>query len=221
MDEKERINLLKPSQVARARRRPLGTGCVVTARIRRFWVNVGVYRVQVFDEKTIAIMISKGKQGAIIMQKYWDRKEPCPVAISFGHDPLTYLVGGMEIQYGTCEYDVCGGIRGEPMEVIEGPKTKLPIPATAEIVIEGELHAGQMVENEGPFGEWTGYYAGGRRPQPKISVTSVLHRNDPIMLGAMPRIPPNDDCTTGDLEKRGCLAELENAGHPRHPGHLA
>jgi 4-hydroxy-3-polyprenylbenzoate decarboxylase len=101
------------------------------------------------------------------------------------------------------------------MEVIEGPKTKLPIPATAEIVIEGELHAGQMVENEGPFGEWTGYYAGGRRPQPKISVTSVLHRKDPIMLGAMPRIPPNDDCYyRGILRSAGVWVELENAGIP-------
>ncbi len=219
IDEKDKINLLKfpsPKWHELDGGRYIGTGCVVIMRDpESSWVNVGVYRVQVFDEKTIAVMISKGKQGAIIMQKYWDRKEPCPVAISIGHDTLTYLVGGMEIQYGTCEYDVCGGIRGEAMEVIEGPKTRLPIPATSEIVIEGELHPGQMVESEGPFGEWTGYYAGGRRPQPRISVTSVLHRNDPIILGAMPRVPPNDDCYyRGILRSAGVWVELENAGIP-------
>ena len=103
------------------------------------WVNLGVCRVQVHDEKTISVMISKGKQGAIIMQKYFDKGEPCPVAITFGQDILLYLVGGMEIPFGTSEYDVTGGIRGEAVEIVKGPKTGLPLPATAEIAIEGEI----------------------------------------------------------------------------------
>jgi len=219
VEEGDKINLLKfpaPKWHELDGGRYLGTGCLVIMKDPDTdWVNVGVYRVQVFDEKTISVMISKGKQGAIIMQKYWDRGEPCPVAISMGHDPLTYLVGGMEIPYGTGEYDVVGGIRGEPLEIIHGPKTTLPIPVSSEIVIEGEIHDGDMVENEGPFGEWTGYYAGGRRPQPRIAVSCVLHRNDPIILGAMPRIPPNDDCYyRGFLRSAAVWVELENAGVP-------
>lgn len=191
-----------------------GTGCLVIMKDPDTdFVNLGVYRVQVFDEKTISVMISKGKQGAIIMQKYFERGEACPVSISFGHDILLYLVGGMEIPYGTSEYDVTGGLSGEAVEVIKGPKNGLPIPATAEIVIEGEIRPGDMVESEGPFGEWTGYYAGGSKPQPKITTSAVYHRNDPIILGAMPRIPPNDDCYyRGFLRSAAVWDELEKAG---------
>ncbi|UCG66174.1 MAG: UbiD family decarboxylase [Deltaproteobacteria bacterium] len=219
VQEKDDINLLAfpaPKWHELDGGRYLGTGCVVIMKDPDSdWVNLGVYRVQVFDESTLSVMISKGKQGSIIMQKYWDSGQPCPVAISFGHDVLLYLVGGMEIPYGVCEYDVCGGLRGEPVEVIKGTKTNLPIPATGEIVIEGEIHPDQFVESEGPFGEWTGYYAGGRKPQPKINVKAVLHRDNPIILGAMPRVPPNDDTYyRGFLRSAAVWDELEKAGVP-------
>lgn len=219
VQEKDDINLLSfpsPKWHEHDGGRFMGTGCLVIMKDPDSnWVNLGVYRVQVFDERTLSVMISKGKQGSIIMQKYWERKQPCPVAISFGHDVLLYLVGGMEIPYGVGEYDVCGGIRGEPVQIIKGPKTGLPIPATAEIVIEGEIYPNQFVESEGPFGEWTGYYAGGSKPQPKITTTTVYHRDDPIMLGAMPRIPPNDDCYyRGFLRSAAVWDELEKAGVP-------
>ena len=219
VQEKGNINLLSfpsPKWHEHDGGRFMGTGCLVMMKDPDSdWVNLGVYRVQVFDEHTLSVMISKGKQGSIIMQKYWERKQPCPVAISFGHDVLLYLVGGMEIPYGVGEYDVCGGIRGGPVEIIKGPKTGLPLPATAEIVIEGEIYPDQFVESEGPFGEWTGYYAGGSKPQPKITTTAVYHRDDPIMLGAMPRIPPNDDCYyRGFLRSAAVWDELEKAGVP-------
>lgn len=219
VQEKDDINLLSfpsPKWHEHDGGRFMGTGCLVIMKDPDSnWVNLGVYRVQVFDERTLSVMISKGKQGSIIMQKYWERKQPCPVAISFGHDVLLYLVGGMEIPYGVGEYDVCGGIRGKPVQIIKGPKTGLPIPATAEIVIEGEIYPNQFVESEGPFGEWTGYYAGGSKPQPKITTTTVYHRDDPIMLGAMPRIPPNDDCYyRGFLRSAAVWDELEKAGVP-------
>jgi len=195
--------------------RYLGTGCVVIMKDPDSdWVNLGVYRVQVFDQNTASVMISKGKQGSIILQKYWKRGEPCPVAISFGHDPLIFIAGGMEIPYGVGEYDVCGGVRGEPIEVIKGPITNLPIPATAEIVIEGEIPPDQSID-EGPFGEWTGYYAGGVRKQPIIKVKSVLHRNNPVILGAMPRKPPCDDTYYRGILRGGAVwVELEKAGIP-------
>ena len=219
VQENDAINLLSfPSPIWHELDggRFMGTGCLVIMKDPDSqWVNLGVYRVQVHDEKTISVMISKGKQGAIIMQKYFDRNEPCPVAITFGQDILLYLVGGMEIPYGTSEYDVTGGIRGAAVEIVNGPKTGLPIPATAEIAIEGEIRPDDLVEKEGPFGEWTGYYAGGSKPQPKITTLAVYHRDDPIMLGAMPRIPPNDDCYYRSfLRSAAVLDELEKAGVP-------
>ena len=193
----------------------LGTGDIVIMRDPDTgWVNAGTYRVQVHDERTLGVYISGGKHGQLIRDKYWSRGEACPVAISVGHDPLLMLVGGFEVDYGTDEFDVAGGVRGVPVQVLPGPHTGLPIPATAEIVIEGDIPPDEMLP-EGPFGEWAGYYASGQRPAPIVRVRSIVHRNNPIVLGCIPGKPPNDN-TFFRSPLRGALIwnELEKAGVP-------
>ena len=191
----------------------IGTGCMVLMRDPDSgWVNFGAYRVQVYDDNTASVMISKGKQGAIIMQRYFDRGLPCPVVVVVGMDPLLYMMSGMEIPYGVCEYDVAGALRGEAIPVINGEFTGIPIPADAEIAFEGEIVQGDLID-EGPFGEWTGYYASGERPQPVIRVKTLYHRNDPIILGAVPAVPPCDDTYyRGYLRCASIWDELEKAG---------
>jgi len=78
-----------------------------------------------------------------------------------------------------------GRLLGEPVEVFMGRKTGLPIPAHAEIAFEGFVHPDDLVD-EGPLGEWTGYYAGGRKREPAIRIETFWHRNDPVLLGAVP-----------------------------------
>jgi UbiD family decarboxylase len=195
--------------------RYLGTGNIVVMRDPDTgWVNSGTYRVQVHDEKTLGLYISPGKHGRLIRDKYWKRGEACPVAVAFGQDPLLLLLGGLEVDYGTNEFDVASAIRGEPLELISGPVTGLPVPARAEIVIEGEIPPNEM-HNEGPFGEWTGYYASGEKDEPIIRVSSVLHRDDPIVLGCLPGKPPNDN-TFFRSPLRAALIwdELERSGVP-------
>ena len=193
----------------------LGTGNIVVMKDPDTgWVNVGTYRVQVHDAKTLGIMISPGKHGRLIREKYWARGEACPVAVSFGHDPLLLLMGGLEIDYGEDEFAVAGGIRGEPVKVIAAPHTGLPVPATAEIVIEGEIPPNEM-HQEGPFGEWTGYYAGGERDMPIINVRSIIWRNDPVVVGCLPGKPPNDNTYFRSPLRAAMLwNELERAGVP-------
>jgi 4-hydroxy-3-polyprenylbenzoate decarboxylase len=191
----------------------LGTGDIVIMRDPDTgWVNAGTYRVQVHDAKTVGLYISAGKHGSLIRDRYWQRGEACPVAISIGHDPLLMLVGGMEVDYGTNEFDVAGGLRGEPLPIIRAPYTGLPVPASSEIVLEGEIPPDERIP-EGPFGEWAGYYASGRRPAPIVRVRSVLHRDDPIVLGCLPGKPPNDN-TFFRSPLRAALIwnELERAG---------
>ncbi|MEE8292581.1 MAG: UbiD family decarboxylase [Candidatus Tectomicrobia bacterium] len=193
----------------------LGTGDIVITRDPETgWINCGTYRVQVHDARTAGIMISPGKHGQLMRDTYWNRGEPCPVAVSIGHDPLLLLMGGLEIDYGTNEYDVAGGIRGEPVQLVTAPYTGLPVPASAEIIIEGDMPPGKL-HTEGPFGEWTGYYAGGERDMPIIQVRSVLYRNNPIVLGCLPGKPPNDN-TYFRSPLRAALIwdELERAGVP-------
>lgn len=195
--------------------RYIGTGCVVVMRdADSDWVNLGTYRLMLHDRNRIGLHISPGKHGRLIRERYWDKGEPCPVAVSFGQDPLLTAMGGVEIPYGTSEYEVAGWVRGTPTPVLMSDLTGLPVPASSEIVVEGFLHPGEE-EQEGPFGEWTGYYAGGRRPAPVITVERLRHRTDPILQGVLTGRPP-----TGDTYYRGILRaamiweQLEAAGIP-------
>lgn len=152
-------------------------------------INIGAYRSMIYNEREIGLEISPASDGGRIQKIYLDRKKPMPVAICVGQHPLLYLVAGTN-QTGP-EYDVAGGILGEPVEVIEGPVTGLPVPARAEIVIEGFVEPGKL-KPEGPFGEWHGYYAREIIDRPYLQVKSILHRNDPILTCAPQHRPPDE-----------------------------
>ena len=159
-------------------------------------------------------MTAKGKHGNLIMRRYHERGEPCPVAVVVGMHPAMFMVAGLEIPYGKNEYDAAGGLIGESVRIIEGPVTGLPIPADAEIAFEGMIHPDDLIE-EGPLGEWTGYYAGGKKMEPAIRIESLLHRHDPILLGAVPAVPPNDDTFYRGTYRAGAVwHQLEAAGVP-------
>src|SRR5438876_8329253 len=74
----------------------------------------------VHDAKSMGLYISPGKNGTIQPAKYSDRGKPCPVVISVGQDPVLFMVSGNEIDYGVSEFNYAGGLKGSPIEVIEG-----------------------------------------------------------------------------------------------------
>src|SRR6266699_4342850 len=195
--------------------RYIGTGSVdITADPDTGWVNLGTYRVMIHDRDTLGFYISPGKQGRIMREKYFAKGQPCKVAVSFGQDPLIYLAGGTEVPNGVSAYDWVGGLQGGPVQVIKGEYTGLPIPAHAEIVVEAEALPGQD-RNEGPFGEWTGYYASDVRPEPIMKVKRLYHRNDPILLGAPPTRPPCEFNYMRCFVRSAMIwRELEAAGVP-------
>ena len=179
--------------------RYIGTGSItITRDPEEGWVNLGTYRVMIIDKDKLSFYISPGKHGRIHRDKYFNTKKSCPVAISFGHDPLLFFVGAMEWPYGESEYDIAGGFKGSPIEIIKGKFTGLPLPARAELVIEGEAIPGDY-SSEGPFGEWTGYYASGVREEVTIKIKAIYHRNDPIILGAPALKPPNGNSFFGAI----------------------
>ena len=176
------------------------------------WVNCGTYRVMVHDAKRVGVWMSPGKHGRQIREKYFRQGKACPVLVSCGHDPMLFLAGGNELRFGLSEYDYAGGHRGLPFDVIESPLHGLPMPAHAEIVLEGEMHPGETAP-EGPFGEFTGYYAGGQSEQPVIRVQRVYHRDDPILTIATPMRPPSDFSYSKCVMKAGMIwDEVERAG---------
>ena len=106
-----------------------------------------------------------------------------------GQDPAVFIVAGTNVAWGTPEYDFIGWMRGGPVEVTRGVSTDLPIPATAEVVLEGEMFPPEAgAEIEGPFGEASGYYGGGARPSAVTKIHTILYRDDPIVMGDPPLI---------------------------------
>jgi UbiD family decarboxylase len=171
----------------------IGSGSLVVMRDPDTgWINASIYRVQVHGANRVTVQFDHGgRHGAIIAKKYWDRGESCPLAVVHGEDPALFIAGFEYLPDGRSEYEFAGSIKGAPIEVFAGPQTGLPIPAYAEIVFEGRLLP--MTETslpEGPFGEFTGYYAAAARPGPVMEVTAIHHRNDPILLGSPPMKPP-------------------------------
>jgi len=170
----------------------LGTGCVVITKDPDSGrINFGSYRLMLQDRKTVTLHISPAHHGAINVKKYHDRGEAAPVAVSLGHHPLYLMISGMGISYGISEYNYLGAVMGESAAVIRGEATGLPVPAGSEMAFEGYCPPGELRE-EGPFGEYTGYYASGRGKEPIIDVKAVYHRDDPINLGSPPGLPPHD-----------------------------
>jgi len=178
------------------------------------WVNLGTYRIQVHDRNTLAIWMSPGKHGRFIREKYFAKGEPCPVLVCCGQDPLLFLAAHQELAPGLCEYDYAGGHRGRPFEVIRSRTHGLPIPAHAEIVLEGTISPTET-RLEGPFGEFMGYYASEASEQPIIRVERIYHRNDPILTLAIPSRPPENFTFARAAVKSAMIwDEVEKAGLP-------
>jgi UbiD family decarboxylase len=167
----------------------LGTGCAVISRDPDDgWVNLGCYRCQIHDKNLIGVGLNPGKHGTEMMEKYHKRGEGFPLAIVCGMDPVLFLTACSPLTgTGESEYDFAGYIKGEPVEVIKGETTGLPIPAAAEIVLEGEIPPPPKFERrvDGPFGEWRRTYNASNHPV--MTVKSISYRDNPIMLGVVPQ----------------------------------
>ena len=146
-------------------------------------INLGTYRMGILDEKTLGVQILKGKKGDRIMKKYGKQGKKMPACVIIGGDPLHIFASAATVAKAKSGYDVVGTLRGAPVEVVTSQVNGLPIPAAAEIVLEGEIDPAHL-RNEGPFGEYTGYYTEELIkpiPKPALDVKRVYFRNKPIL----------------------------------------
>ena len=155
------------------------------------WVNMGCYRQMIHDGKSVGFFVEPHHHGMIIAKKYWARGKACPVVACYGQQAELFQAATASAPWGKSELEVAGGMAGHPIEIIKGELTGLPIPARAEIAIEGEVPPPDVEARvEGPYREWPGYYSQEPHPQPVIKIKAVYHRNDPIILGCPPEKPP-------------------------------
>ena len=196
--------------------RYIGTGDITLTRDPATGrINVGCYRQMLHGPRRVGLYCSPGKHGLLDREAWWARGEPCEVVVAYGIDPVLFMLAAQVFGAGESEFDVAGGIMGRGLELTEGVCVSLPIPAHAELVIEGVLHAGN-IEPEGPLGEFTGYYGRERSPQPVIEVKALHARRAPILIAALMAKYPS--CEIGAyyaiMRSARILDDLERIGVP-------
>lgn len=196
--------------------RYIGTGDItLTSHPETGRINVGVYRQMLHGPRRVGLYCSPGKHGLIDREAWWARGKPCEVVAAYGIDPVLFMLGAQAFGANECEFDVAGAIMGRPVELTKAEYVSLPIPANAELVIEGVLHPGDL-EPEGPLGEFTGYYGRERSPQPVIEVKALHARRSPILTAALMAKYPS--CEIGVyyaiMRSARILDDLERIGVP-------
>ena len=198
----------------------IGTECLVINKDPESdWINVGTYRVMVQDEKTLSVFIEPGKHGDIIRRKYWERGDPCPTVVCVGQAPVLGNIAGSSSRIGVSELAQAGGRIGSAIRVVRGEVTGLRFPADAELVFEGFMPSPEIESRrEGPFAEWTGYYASDSRSEPVLKVGRVYYRDDLIVLGQPPAKPTYPGRQTNLAGAAALWDALEAAGVPEVKG---
>ena len=199
----------------------IGTGCgVITKDPDTGRINIGTYRVMVQDKNRVSVKMNMGKHGRLAFERARDAGKPLPVAITLAQGPAVFLAAQMPLPPDVNEFEFAGYLQGSPVPVARGAVTGLPIPANAEIVLEGELPPmkDEEMPKEGPFGEWPGYFTEANVGEtPVMVVKRVYYRNDPILLGAPPLKPPASYLPI-PLGAATLWEQLEKAGVPEVKG---
>lgn len=157
------------------------------------WVNVGVYRKQIHDKNHTGITMITGQHNWRHFRVYRRRGKPLPLAVACSWDPVMNFIATAPVPAGICEYDIMGGVRGEPVDLVKCETLDLYVPATCEIVFEGEVTTNlDEFRMEGPFGEYSGYYTSEPNKKPVFKINCITYRNDPIFQGSLTGVPINE-----------------------------
>ncbi len=163
--------------------------------------NVGMYRVQIYDDRTAAMHWQRHKGGSEHERKAAELGgEKIPAAIVLGGDPAQMWCASAPLPPGIDEYLLAGWLRGKPVSFVDCITQPLEVPADAEIVIEGYVDPNDQ-RLEGPFGDHTGFYTPADS-FPTFHVTAITHRKDPIYPTTIVGKPPMEDYWMGKATER-------------------
>ena len=179
------------------------------------WTNWSINRMMLFDRNKLTCLIPPNQHLGIIHAQWKAKGEPTPVVVALGVEPGLPYVGGMSLPAGVDESHVLGAHFGEPIDVVKAETVGLPVPATAEIVIEGHISHTE-VDPEGPMGEYPGYLDRSEgKAKPILHVTAVTFRNEPILPVVAAGPPVEEDHTGWGLPHAAMtLSDLRKAGLP-------
>jgi 4-hydroxy-3-polyprenylbenzoate decarboxylase len=169
--------------------------------------NMGMYRMQVYDNRTAGMHWHLHKDGAHFFRKYRERGEPMPVAVALGCDPAVIYAATAPLPEGVWEILFAGFLRGKGAEVCQATLSDLLVPADAEFVLEGYVDPAES-RLEGPFGDHTGFYS---LPDeyPVFHLQRITRRKNPVYPATIVGIPPKEDCWMAKATERLFLPFLK------------
>src|SRR5436309_2436790 len=170
--------------------------CVVTKDPDTGERNVGMYRIQIYDDRTIGMHWQLQKVGARHGRRYYETGTRMPVAVFLGGDPVFTFAATAPLPDGLDEFLLAGYLRKKSVELVKCETNDLEVPANADFVIEGYVDPKEPLREEGPFGDHTGYYTL-PEPYPVFHVTAITHRHDAVYPATIVGIPPMEDFYIG------------------------
>jgi 4-hydroxy-3-polyprenylbenzoate decarboxylase len=170
--------------------------CVVTRDPDTGERNLGMYRIQIYDDKTTGMHWQLQKVAARHGRRYYEKGERMPVAIFIGGDPMFPFAATAPMPDGLDEFLLAGYLRKKSVEMIKCETNDLEVPANADFVIEGYIDPTEPLRDEGPFGDHTGYYTL-PEPYPVFHITAITHRKDAVYPATIVGIPPMEDFYIG------------------------
>ena len=163
--------------------------------------NVGMYRVQQLDRRSVAMHWQRHKSGADHWRQMAERGEKMPVCIAVGADPASMFSASAPLPPNIDEFIFAGFLRKAPVKLAKAVTCDLEVPADADFVIEGYIDPAESLVVEGPFGDHTGFYSEADM-YPKVHVTAVTMRKNPTYITTIVGRPPMEDFYLGHATER-------------------
>jgi len=170
--------------------------CVVTEDPDTGERNVGMYRIQIYDDRTTGMHWQLQKVGARHGRRYYETGTRMPVSVFIGGDPVFTFAATAPLPDGLDEFLLAGYLRRKSVELVKCETNDLRVPANADVVIEGYVDPEEPLREEGPFGDHTGFYTL-PDPYPVFHVTAITHRQNAVYPATIVGAPPMEDFYIG------------------------
>ncbi len=175
--------------------------------------NVGMYRMQVFDDHTTGMHWHRHKTGARHYELYKSRGERMPVSVAIGGDPVYAYSATAPVPDGIDEYLLAGLLRGKPVKLVKCITNDIYVPEDCDFVIEGYVDPTEDKVLEGDFGDHTGFYSL-TDCYPKFHITAITHRKNAVYPATIVGIPPQEDAYIAMATERIFLAPIRLVMQP-------
>ena len=175
--------------------------------------NVGMYRMQVFDDHTTGMHWHRHKTGARHYEGYKAQGRRMPVAVAIGGDPVYAYSATAPVPDNIDEYLLAGLLRGEPVRLVKCITNDIYVPEDCDFVIEGYVDPSEEKVLEGDFGDHTGFYSL-TDYYPKFHITAITHRRDAVYPATIVGIPPQEDAYIAMATERIFLAPIRLVMQP-------